>query len=84
MQITTPTSATVIALNRSRAEKAPLLDDDSDVAHERRRAHRMLDSLTWAVLATILRECLVAAFATAGFVWAIAYVTASIRAGVWL
>lgn len=77
-------TAQVIALHHSRAEKSPLLDAEPDVAHERRRAHRLLDGLTWRALGQITGECVVIAFAMAGFVWFLNYLTASIRAGWWL
>lgn len=83
MPSTTP-SATVIALNRSKREKESLFASETDVEHERRRAHRMLDGLTWIGVGLILRECFYLACFVAGLAWIVGWVAASLRAGVWL
>jgi hypothetical protein len=78
--------ARVFSIDHARAEKQRLFageTPESDVAHERRRSHRLLDGLTWYELGVILADMAVLLFAALGFAWFVGYLIASVEAGVW-
>jgi hypothetical protein len=81
---TNRTTAQVIALRHTRAEKSPLLDPDLDVLHERRRAHRMVDSFTWVDVTALVALGIWNVSALLGIAWLIGRFLASLEAGVWL
>lgn len=84
MQTTTRPSATVIALHRSRAEKQALFAGENDVEHERRRAHRLLDGLTWYDMGAIILDGVLWILAFVGFAAILSYGLGGLRAGWWL